>query len=185
MEAIKKLLGDNYTDDIAKAIEAEISAQVNGGAKFVPKEKFDTINEQYKGLKATVAERDKQLEELTPKAAGNEALIAKIEELQQANKTATDEAVKKLQDKYINDKISSYKPISAKALKAELDLSKVEFDEEFNIKGLDEQINSLKGDDRLKMLFEQEATPPPTGTGIKAGASDGDMKTEPLLKKVY
>lgn len=185
MEKVKKILGENYTEEVKQAIEQEIASQVEkGGADYVPKAKYNEVNERYKGVKSELDARDRQIEELKPKAAGNEALLEQISQLQEENKRQGEEAVTKLRNKYLDDKINSYKPISARALKAELDLDKVEFDEDFNIKGLDEQVDVLKEDEKLNRLFEQEETPPPTGTGLKNGEQD-PTQTEPILKTMY
>ena len=65
---------------------AEASAEELKG--FIPKNRFDEVNNELKALKGTVSERDKQLEELKKSSGDNEALKQQIADLQKANKEA-------------------------------------------------------------------------------------------------
>lgn len=60
----------------------------------------------------------------------------------------------------------------AELLKPHIDLSKVTIDDNFNIKGLDEQVTGLKT--KFASLFEtKDPTPPvPGGTGFKGGSGN-------------
>ena len=60
----------------------------------------------------------------------------------------------------------------AELLKPHIDLSKVTIDDNFNIKGLDEQVAGLKT--KFASLFEtKDIIPPaPSGTGLKGGTGN-------------
>lgn len=173
----KTLLGGAYTPEIEKALNEAI------GKEFIPKEKFDERNTLLKAAQEDLKARDKQLEELTPKAAGNEALLAEINKLQERNKEVAAAEQKKYREKLLDIKLSEQKPISLKALKAELELDKVTWDENDNIIGLDEQIQAIKADEVRKNLFVQSPTPVTTGTGAPQTA---DITAQPApIKKVF
>ena len=55
---------------------------------FVPKSRFNEVNEENKSLKQTVSERDKQLEDLSKTAGDSEELKKQIETLKTANSEA-------------------------------------------------------------------------------------------------
>lgn len=55
----------------------------------------------------------------------------------------------------------------AELLKPHIDLSKITIDDDFNIKGLDEQVAGLKT--KFASLFETNPNPNQTGTGLKNG----------------
>lgn len=166
----KTLLGGTYTPEIEKALNDAI------GKEFIPKEKFDDKLAVIKDLTGKLTERDKQLEELTPKAAGNEALLAEITKLQEKNKEVAADEQKKYREKLLDIKLQEQKPISLKALKAELELDKITFNDDNEIIGLDEQIQAIKADELRKNLLVQAPTPIQTGTGTPQAANT-EVKT--------
>lgn len=50
---------------------------------FIPKARFDEVNEENKGLKSQIADRDTQLEQLKKSSGDNADLKAQIEKLQE------------------------------------------------------------------------------------------------------
>lgn len=76
---------EGITDDLATKI-AELSAEELKG--FIPKTRFDEVNEAKKNAEALVKERDKQLEDVKKSTGDNEELKKQIETLQEQNKTA-------------------------------------------------------------------------------------------------
>lgn len=186
MKELKTLLGNNFTSEVEAALNKYAEAQIKtGGADYIPKVKYDAINDKLKSLSNDIKDRETQIEELKSKAAGNKELLEEITKLQEANKASQAEAVKKYRDKLLELKITSLKPISNKALMAELDLTKIEFDDNDNIKGLDEQIAKIRENEDLKQLFKSESTPPGAGTGVKQNA-DEFGKAEPVqIKKIF
>lgn len=53
---------------------------------FMPKDKYNEVNEAKKQLESDIKERDKQLKDLGDKVKGNEELEKQIKELQETNK---------------------------------------------------------------------------------------------------
>ena len=164
-EYLKEL---GIADDIIDKIMAE-----NG--KDIEKHKGDaeaantakkTLEETNRTLEASVAERDKQLEEL--KKADPKELEAKITELQTANTTAKTEFETQLKqiklDATLETRLIKEGAVNTKAVKALLDSGKITLDGD-NIIGLDDQLAALKESE--KWAF---SAPPNTGKG---GARQG------------
>src|SRR5690606_37131971 len=67
-------------------------------AGFIPKARFDEVNETKKGLEQQVQERDNQLKDLQEKVKGNEELENTIKELQEVNKATKEQYEAKIKD---------------------------------------------------------------------------------------
>jgi len=155
LEQLKEL---GLDEEVAKKVlEAHKEAIKD---KYVPIERFNEVNEEKKELKNQLEDRDKQLQELKVKAAGNEELTSKIAELENINKQTKEEYEKKIaairKETAIELALKDAKARNVKAVKALLDLDKVSLDGE-NLIGLDEQLKGLKesdpylfGEDKLK-----------------------------------
>ena len=76
---------------MALGLTEEQAAKVLEGYKgYVPKTRFDEVNEAKKRAEAVIAERDKQLDALQKASGDAEALKAQIAKLQDENKGAAD-----------------------------------------------------------------------------------------------
>ncbi|MGH0741964.1 phage scaffolding protein [Bacillus paranthracis] len=130
---------------------------------FIPKARFDEVNEKKKQLEGDVAERDSQLESL--KAINPEELQAQITALQDSNKASTEAYEAKLHEQAygfaMTNALTSAKVRNHKALQALLNNESIKL-EDGKLTGLDEQLSALKESDSY--LFEVEApaveTPP-------------------------
>lgn len=151
-EALKKMgLTDEQIEDVMKAHGQsvnELKEQVS---------EVDTLNSQIDDYQKQIDERDKQLDELSKKAKGNEKLTSEINELKKQNKETKEEYEAKLNEQAFNHKLSdALKGASVrnvKAVEALLDLDIVKL-EDGELKGLNEQMESLKESDPY--LFKQE-----------------------------
>lgn len=141
---------------------------------YIPKSRFDEINNEKKKLETDVKYRDKQLDDLKKSSGNNEELRKQIEQLQKDNKDKDDKYALDIKNMKINIAIDkALNQAGAKnntAVKALLkDLDKAELMDDGTVKGLKEQIESLiKGDDS-NFLFETEQTP--KFRGISPGAN--------------
>lgn len=158
-------------DKLYEILGEELSAQVKaklgdkkffvGEGEFIPKSRFDEINNQLKDVKSQVADRDKQIASLSENAKGNEDLKAKIEELTVANKKSTEEYESKLakqeRDYLINDVLKGSKAKNIKALTGMLDMEKVTI-KDGKVEGLNEQIEELKKTDSYLFNIEEPQT---------------------------
>lgn len=160
---------------IALGLNEEQAGKVLEGYKgYVPKTRFDEVNEAKKAAEDTVKERDKQLEDLKKASGDSEALKAQIAQLQADNKAAADKYAADLKAVQINNAVE--KELTAagaknlKAVKALLEgLDKAELDGE-NVKGLADQIKKLKAGEDTKFLFNEAA---PGFKGVKGGNGSG------------
>lgn len=167
---------------IALGLSEEQAGKVLEGYKgYVPKSRFDEVNDAKKAAEATIKERDKQLEDLKRNSGDAEALKAEIAKLQGENKAAADKYAADIKAMQINNAVE--KELTAagaknlKAVKALLnDLDKAELDGE-TVKGLADQIKKLKEEEGTKFLFEDK----PGLNGVAAGQgrkTPPDPKTE-------
>lgn len=141
-------------EELAKKI-ADASAEELKG--FIPKARFDEVNDAKKKAEDLVKERDGQLEKLQKSTGDAEALKKQIADLQEANKAAAKkyaDDLKQMQiDNAVDKAIASANGKNAKAIKALLDLSNAEFDEDGTIKGLSAQLDTLAKAEDSSMLF--------------------------------
>jgi len=125
-------------------------------AGFIPKARFDEVNETKKELEQQIQGRDNQLKELQKKAKGNEELEKRIQELQEANKATKEQYEAKIRDMTINAAIQS-KLTDAKypdLLLTKFDRSKLSIAEDGTVLGVDEQLAVLK--EQYKDLFKPD-----------------------------
>lgn len=156
-----------FTEEQAEKA-AEASAEELKG--FIPKSRFDEVNEAKKQLEKDIKTRDEQLEALKEvDAAGLQAEIDKLQKENKAAKEKYEADLKKIQiDNAVEKALLAAKAKNVKAVKALLDLENAEFDGE-NIKGLDEQLKKLQESEDSKFLFNIETKKQPTFKGIKPG----------------
>lgn len=123
---------------------------------FIPKARFDEVNETKKDLEQQIQERDNQLKEIQKKAKGNEELEKRIQELQEANKATKEQYEAKIREMTINAAIQS-KLTDAKypdLLLTKFDRSKLSIAEDGTVLGIDEQLTALK--EQYKDLFKPD-----------------------------
>lgn len=123
---------------------------------FIPKTRFDEVNETKKDLEQQIRDRDKQLKDLQGKVKGNEELEKTIKELQEANKATKEQYEDKIKDMTITAAIQS-KLTDAKypdLLLAKFDRSKLSIAEDGTVLGIDEQLSTLK--EQYQDLFKPD-----------------------------
>lgn len=177
-DLIKLGLDEETAEKVAKASAEELKG-------YIPKARFDEVNNEKKKLETTVIERDQQLEALKNSTGDVEAMKKQIADLQ-ANNKAKDEAhaaeIKQLKiDAAVSAALTAAKAKNEKAVRAllELDPEKVELLEDGTVKGLDEQIKGLLEADDTKFLFDTETKK----TKFK-GANPGETGNEDPDKKI-
>lgn len=152
---------------------------------YIPKTRFDEVNNEKKKLELDVRERDTQLETLKNSTGDVEAMKKQITDLQADNKAKEDAhaaEIKQLKiDAAVSAALTNSKAKNEKAVRAllELDPEKIELLEDGTIKGLDDQIKKLTESDDTKFLFDTETKK----TKFK-GASPGEPGNEDPDKKI-
>lgn len=136
-------------EELAKKCEEASQEELKG---FIPKSRFDEVNNEKKRLELDVRDRDGQLETLKNASGDVEELKKQIETLQAENKEK-DEAhaaeIKQMKiDAAIETALTGANSKNNTAVKALLkDIDKAELLEDGTIKGLAEQIKSLQESD--------------------------------------
>ena len=149
---------------------------------FIPKDKYNEVAEAKKKLETDIQERDKQLEQLKNAAGNSEELKKQIEDLQKANKEATEEWQKKMSqmqlDFAIEKALAAAKAKNAKAVKALLDMGKVKLDGD-KLLGLDDQLKAIQQSDPY--LFGESGK---VGSGTNPPGA-GNPEVNPWKKETW
>lgn len=156
MDNLKDLLGEELFNQVKEKL-GDTKVMIDDG-NFIPKSRFDEVNNQIKDYKQQLEERDNQLEELKKQSGDSQELQQKIQELQQQNEQVKTEYEQKLQeqqfDHTLENSLKDAKARNPRAVKALLDTDTLKLDNEGNIKGLDEQLKNLQENEPY--LFETE-----------------------------
>lgn len=150
---------------------------------FIPKARFDEVNNEKKKLEADLGERDAKLEQLKTSAGDLETLKKQVSDFQKEIK-AKDEAhaaeVKKLKvDAAVDAALSGAKAKNSVAVRALLkDLDKADFNDDGSVKGLADQIKDIKKSDPY--LFDSDAPTVPKLKGAVPGESGVDSGDKPV-----
>lgn len=165
------LIAMGLTEDQAKKVMDSLDGN------FVTKARFNEINEENKTLKQSVADRDKQLEDLKKSSGDNAELKKQIETLQQQNadqKKAHDAEMAQLKlDNAIDAALTAAGAKNIKAVRAMIDTSKMKLGEDGTIEGLPDAIKAVQKSDSY--MFNTVQQKQQTFKGFQPGAS-GEVK---------
>lgn len=167
MEWLKELLKSAGVEESKiDGIVAEFNKEVP--KHLIPKDKYNELSETKKKLETDIADRDKQLDELSKTAGLTDDLKAQIAQLQQDNAAAKEQYQKELQDLTLSSAIKS--AINGKVHDEELvaglfDREKLVIDGD-KVVGLDEQLKTLQ--ESKAFLFKSEES---QQAGFKIGGS--------------
>lgn len=175
MAKIKDIIGEEaykaLPDDKKKELDKQDFEDVSEG-KYVPKSRFDQVNEQAKEYKKQIGERDTQISNLKDEFKDAAGLKEKVEELEDKNKTITDDYEKKLSDIAINNALEkglgAFNVKDKKLIMALIDNDKLKVDGD-SIIGLKEQLEPLQKSHEY--LFNID--PKGTGSFVTGGADNG------------
>ena len=166
-------------EEIAKKCETASQEELKG---FIPKARFDEVNNEKKKLENDVKERDTQLETLKNSTGDVEAMKKQIETLQSENKQKDEAHAAEIMqlkiDNAIESALTGAKAKNITAVKALLkNMEKAELQEDGTIKGLAEQITALQKSDAY--LFEAKASTKMKGAKPgETGNEDGDNSVD-------
>ena len=182
------LLKLDLSEEQAEKVLSANAEQLKG---FIPKSRFDEVNNTKKQLEKDLKDRDVQLENLKNSSGDVETMKQTIENLQRDNKVAKDnfeaELAKFKLESAIDTTLLGSNVINTRAVKALLDMNKIKLDGDVLI-GINEQIEALKNAEDSKMLFKVTETKQkePNFSGVKpregntqnsTGDSAGKIKT--------
>lgn len=165
------LIAMGLTEDQAKKVMDSLDGN------FVTKTRFNEINEENKTLKQSVADGDKQLEDLKKSSGDNAELKKQIETLQQQNadqKKAHDAEMAQLKlDNAIDAALTTAGAKNIKAVRAMIDTSKMKLGEDGTVEGLPDAIKAVQKSDSY--MFNTVQQKQQTFKGFQPGAS-GEVK---------
>lgn len=173
---------------MAMGLTEEQATKVMEGlnGSFVTKTRFNEVNEELKTAKATITERDGQLNALKTSGADAAALQAQITQLQADNAAKDQEhaaEIKKIRienavEKALTD-AKAINPATVKPLLAAF-LEKADLDDDGTIRGLADEIGKLAKAEGTSFLFKADDT---TTTSTISGASPaGGSSVNPTTK---
>lgn len=173
--------------------EEQAAKVVEGYGIMIPKARLDEKIAELKTATDTIAERDKQIEDLGKAAGDSEALQKQITELSEANKKAAEDhaaAIQKVQfDNALEKAYAAAKVKNIKSLTGHIDLDKVKLEGE-SLTGLDEQLKALQESDSYLFEIEEpkkkdEDEPPTEPTArrprFSAGQQQGNNKVNDFM----
>nr|DAK13694.1 MAG TPA: minor structural protein [Caudoviricetes sp.] len=182
------LLKLGLTEEQAEKVLSVNAEQLKG---FIPKARFDEVNNAKKQAEKDLSERDKQLETLKNSTGDVEALKQTIETLQNENKAATDKYNAELAEiklaGALDTALLGADALNVKAVKALLDMSKIKMDGDVLL-GINEQIESLKKAEDSKMLFkalEVGKQKGPNFAGVKPGEGNTGTRESRAPKSLH
>ncbi|UNI72490.1 MAG: minor structural protein [Chaetfec virus UA24_244] len=163
--------------------EEQVNKVMEGlNGAFVPKSRFNEVNEELKTAKATLTERDGQLESLKKSGADATTLQEQITQLQadnaQKDKDHAAEIRKIRVDNAVREALvqaGAINPATVTPLLAAF-LEKADFAEDGTVKGLSNEISKLAKMEGTSFLFKSD---PVSATPSVSGASPAGSTTTP------
>lgn len=149
---------------------------------YIPKARFNEVNEKNKDLVAQIADRDKQLTTLKKAAGDNESLKAQIEDLQKANKEQMEAADARIKTLQLDSAIKLALGESVQDLDIVSSLIKRDtlvLGEDGKVSGLKEQVEDLRK--TKPFLFKQEGGMP----GYHPRGGGGPLMDNPFAKETF
>lgn len=164
-------------DLIALGLTEEQAEKVLGAVKeYVPKTQLAEVERERDGLKATVKDRDTQLETLKKSSGDNESLQKQIADLQKANedqqKAHETEIAQLRLDNAIDSALLAAGAKNVKAARSLLDMEKLRLEKDGTVTGLSDQIKAIQKSDAYMFAEKQQKQ---QFRGFQPGAS-GDIK---------
>lgn len=173
-ELIKLGLSEELADKVASLHKSELDG------KYIPKQRFDEVNNAKKALEETVKERDKQLDDLKKSDADVDALKKQIADLQAANKEAQKaheaEMIRLKIDGIVESTLASAGAKNTKAIRALMDVDGFKLQEDGTVFGLNDALKAVQKSDPY--LFESKETKPEP-QGMKGYEPQGGGSSKP------
>lgn len=155
----EQFIAIGLTEEQATKAAEESKKELEG---FIPKSRFDEVNNAKKEAEKQVKERDTQLEEAKKNAGDNESLKKQLEDAQKANKEAQEKYETDLKEERTNNaiKLAINGKVHDDSMVAGLvDKTKIIVNDDGTVTGLEEQLKAIK--ESKAFLFKEEKAPEP------------------------
>lgn len=156
-------------EQATKAAEQSAAELTN----YIPKTRFDEVNEAKKKADNDLKERDTQLEALKKDATTSEELKAQITTLQEENKVAAEKAATELKDLQMANAIKlaiTGKVHDEDMVSSLFDKTKLILQDDGKVTGLDDQLATIK--ESKAFLFKEENSGGENKPGFKVGGNE-------------
>ena len=175
---LKQIIGEELFNQLPEEKKKEYAKQdlqdVSEG-KYVPKDRFDQVNQQSKDYKEQVSERDRQIESLKNEFKDVDGLKDKVEQLTRDNAKQKEDYENQIKTINFNNalkaSLSSYNCKDEDYLMSKIDRNSIKLNSDGTIFGLKEQVEAFKKGHEY--LLEKEIK----GTGsfnTGGGSSEGN-----------
>lgn len=163
---LKEILGEELYNQVQDKLgDKKIDIVSNG--QWIPKHKFDDINEEKKKYKEQVDELNQELGKLKKQLEDNQDVTKTIEDLQKQIKDKEEEMAKIRKQNAIKFEVLKANPNDVADILPHLKDDQIVLSEDGTITGLKEQLEALK--ENKPYLFKQVE---PQGTGGSLGAGN-------------
>lgn len=171
---LKEILGEELYNQVQDKLGDKKIDIVSDG-RWIPKHKFDDINEEKKQYKEQVDNLNKELGKLQKQLEDNQGATETIENLKKQIKDKEEEMIKIRKQNAIKFEVLKYNPNDVADILPHLKDESITINEDGTITGLKEQLDALK--ENKPYLFKQDM---PIGTGGSLGAGSKN-KTAPKV----
>lgn len=182
MENLKQILGEELFSQVEAKLEGK-KLMVDDG-NFIPKSRFNEVNQAKKDLLNQLKEKDEQFNEISKKYSENKDLASELETLKNDKAKLIEEYENKLKATEFNHALegalNSARCKNIKALKALLDMDNIKY-QDGKLEGLEDQLNALKESDSY--LFK--VTVPANTGGIGNFGRGSNQITNPWAKETF
>lgn len=176
---LKELLGEELFNQVEAKLDGK-KMMIDDG-NFIPKSRFDEVNNAKKDLLKQLSQKDEQLQDISKKYSENKDLVAELDVL----KNDKAKLIKDYEDKIkanefnyaLDNALMGAKCKNNKALKALLDMEGIKY-QDGKLNGLEEQLKALKESDSY--LFEASV---PSNTGSVGNFARGG--TQAVTKEQF
>lgn len=175
LDWLQTILGDAYTEEIDRKISQEI------GKNFVARKDFNEKLNTIKQLEGTITDRDGQLEKLKGSTGDLEQLKNQIADLQKQNKADKEayeaEMARIRMDNAVNTALTKSRAKNNTAVKALLEkfLKDAKLDEDGTVKGLQNEIDTLRNNEDTSFLFHEQQSSQNKISGMHPGTPGGNQ----------
>lgn len=177
MEFLKEYLTEETFAKVKEELDGKDVKLANlKSGDYVSNEKYKALETSNESLKSQLLAKSTAYDELVAKAGDNEALKTEIENLKASTQTQLDETTNQFKEKLkmqaIKNELIQSKVKDVKDVLGQLDLSKVTYNDDETLTGLNEQIEPLKTN--KPYLFNDDKSNKGKG-GLNHDGNDDDI----------